>query len=157
VTFTEQDEERQRFIEDMALLYEKAGHTRMQGRIIAWLMICEPPHQAAGEIAAGLQASKASISTNIRMFVDFGVIERFTRPPERRDFYRLGDDAWARAVERGFPLIAAFGGLAERGLALAGDSPEARARLLEMREFYEFYERELRAALARWERRKRER
>jgi hypothetical protein len=146
---------RQRFIEDMALLYEKAGHTRMQGRIIAWLMICEPPHQTAGDIAAGLQASKASISTNIRMFVDFGVIERFTRPPERRDYYRLGDDAWARAVERGFPLIAAFSRLAERGLGLVGDAPEARARLQEMGEFYEFYERELRALLARWERRRR--
>ncbi len=157
MTGTGQDEERQRFIEDMALLYEKAGHTRMQGRIIAWLMICEPPHQTAGEIAGRLQASKASISTNIRMFVDFGVIERFTRPPERRDFYRLSDDAWARAVERGFPLIVAFGHLAERGLALAGDSPEARDRLLEMREFYDFYERELRAVLARWERRKRAR
>ena len=149
--------ERQRFIEDMALLYEKAGHTRMQGRIIAWLIICEPPHQTAGEITAGLQASKASISTNIRMFVDFGVIERFTRPPERRDYYRLGDDAWARAVERGFPLIAAFGGLAERGLGLVGDGPKARARLQEMGEFYDFYERELRGVLARWERRKRAR
>lgn len=155
MTDSDHGEKRQRFIEDMALLYEKAGHTRMQGRIIAWLMICEPPHQTAGEIAAALQASKASISTNIRMFVDFGVIERFTRPPERRDFYRLGDDAWARAVERGFPLIAAFGGLAERGLGLVGDGPEARARLREMAEFYEFYERELRAVLARWERRKR--
>ena len=155
MTGSDFSEERQRFIEDMVLLYEKAGHTRMQGRIIAWLMICEPPHQTAGEISAGLQASKASISTNIRMFVDFGVIERFTRPPERRDYYRLGDDAWARAVERGFPLIAAFGGLAERGLGLVGDGPEARARLREMAEFYEFYERELRAVLARWERRKR--
>jgi DNA-binding MarR family transcriptional regulator len=157
MTGSDHSEERQRFIEDMALLYEKACHTRMQGRIIAWLMICEPPHQTAGEIAAGLQASKASISTNIRMFVDFGVIERFTRPPERRDFYRLGDDAWARAVERGFPLIAAFGSLAERGLDLVGHEPEARARLQEMGEFYEFYERELRAVLARWERGKRAR
>jgi len=155
MTVSENGERRQRFIEDMALLYEKAGHTRMQGRIIAWLMICEPPHQTAGEIAAGLQASKASISTNIRMFVEFGLIERFTRPPERRDFYRLGDDAWARAVERGFPLIAAFGDLARRGLDLVGPKPEAHARLQEMGEFYEFYERELRAVLARWERRKR--
>ncbi len=91
------------------------------------------------------------------MFVDFGVIERFTRPPERRDYYRLSDDAWARAVERGFPLIDAFDGLAERGLTLVGERPAARASLAEMRDFYEFYERELRAVLARWERRKRAR
>jgi DNA-binding MarR family transcriptional regulator len=154
MTGAARDEERPRFIEDMALLYEKAGHTRMQGRIIAWLMLAETPHQTAGEIAAGLQASKASISTNIRMFVDFGVIERFTRPPERRDYYRLSGDAWARAVERGFPLIAAFHGLAERGLELVCDRGDARARLEDMRDFYEFYERELRAALARWECRK---
>ena len=154
MTGADRSDERQRFIEDMALLYEKAGHTRMQGRIIAWLMLAETPYQTAGQIAAGLQASKASISTNIRMFVDFGVIERFTRPPERRDYYRLGGDAWARAVERGFPLIAAFRELAERGLALVGERSEAGARLEEMRAFYEFYESELRAALTRWERRK---
>jgi hypothetical protein len=149
------NEERQRFIEDMALLYERAGHTRMQGRITAWLMLADPPHQTAGEIAAGLQASKASISTNIRMFVDAGVVERFTRPPERRDYYRLTGDPWARAVERGFALITAFRGLTERGLSLVGDAHAGRARLEETRDFYEFYERELRAVLARWERRKR--
>ena len=148
----DRSDERQRFIEDMALLFDKAGHTRMQGRIIGWLMLAEPPHQTAGEIAAGLQASKASISTNIRMFVDFGVVERFTRPPERRDYYRLDEQAWARAVQRGFPLLAAFRDLAGRGLALVGERSEASARLEEMRAFYEFYERELRAALTRWER-----
>jgi len=151
MTDIDESTERQRFIEDMALLYERAGHTRMQGRIMACLMLSDQPSHTAGEIAAALQASKASISTNIRMFVAAGVIERFTRPPDRRDHYRLPGDAWPRALERNFPLVDAFRELAERGLALAGDAPAARERLEEMRDFYEFYGQELRAALARWQ------
>jgi hypothetical protein len=145
------DAETLRFIDEMALLYEKAGHTRMQGRIVAWLMICDPPHQTAGQIGAALHASKASISTNIRMFVDFGLVERFTLPPDRRDFYRLLPDMWPRAMERSLPLLQAFAAAAERGRGLvAGHEPDCLQRIDEMRDFYAFYDRGIRDLLARW-------
>jgi len=140
-----------RFIEDTALLYERAGHPRMAGRIIAWLMICDPPYQTAGQIATALSASKASVSTNIRMFVDFGIVERFAMPAERRDYYRLLPTMWPRVLERSLPLVAAFRDVADRGLKLVEEHPEAcRLRVREMRDFYEFFEQGLRELVARW-------
>jgi hypothetical protein len=151
-TWTQPDAEALRFIEDTALLYERAGHPRMAGRILAWLMICDPPYQTAGQIAAALSASKASVSTNVRMFVDFGIVERFTRPPERRDYYRLLPTMWPRALERALPLLAAFREIADRGLKLVEGHPEeCRARVREMRAFYEFYETGVLDLLARWQ------
>ena len=143
-----------RFIEDTALLYEQAGHPRMAGRIIAWLMICDPPHQTAGQIATALSASKASVSTNVRLFVDFGIVERFTLPADRRDHYRLLPAMWPRAMERSLPLLAAFREVADRGLKLVEGHPEdCRLRVREMRDFYEFYEKGLRELVARWQQR----
>jgi hypothetical protein len=151
-TWAQPDAEALRFIEDTALLYERAGHPRMAGRILAWLMICDPPYQTAGQIATALSASKASVSTNIRMFVDFGIVERFTRPPERRDYYRLLPTMWPRALERALPLLAAFREIADRGLKLVEGHPEeCRARVREMRAFYEFYEAGVLDLLARWQ------
>lgn len=148
------DEAALRFIEDTALLYEQAGHSRMAGRIVAWLMICDPPHQTAGQIAAALSASKASVSTNVRVFVDFGIVERFTLPGDRRDRYRLLPTMWPRAMERGLPLLAAFREVADRGLKLVEGHPEeCRLRVREMRDFYEFYEQGLRELVARWKER----
>jgi len=143
-----------RFIEDTALLYEQAGHSRMAGRIIAWLMICDPPHQTAGQIATALSASKASVSTNVRLFVDFGIVEKFTLPADRRDYYRLLPTMWPRAMERSLPLLAAFRQVADRGLKLVEGHPEeCRVRVREMRDFYEFYEQGLRELAARWKQR----
>jgi DNA-binding transcriptional regulator GbsR (MarR family) len=148
------DEAALRFIEDTALLYEQAGHPRMAGRIVAGLMICDPPYQTAGQIATALSASKASISTNIRLFVDLGIVEKFTMPADRRDYYRLLPTIWPRAVERSLPLLAAFREVADRGLKLVERHPEeCRVRVREMRDFYEFYEQALRELVEHWKER----
>jgi len=145
------DEAALRFIEDTALLYEQAGHPRMAGRILAWLVICDPPHQTAGQIAVALSASKASVSTNVRLFVGFGIVEKFTLPADRRDRYRLLPAMWPRAMERSLPLLAAFREVADRGLKLVEGRPEeCRLRVREMRDFYELYEQGLRELMARW-------
>ena len=99
----------------------------MAGRIIAWLMICDPPYQTAGQIATALSASKASVSTNIRLFVDFGIVERFTMPGDRRDRYRLLPTRWPRAMERSLPLLAAFRKVADRGSSWSRGTPRSVA------------------------------
>ncbi len=143
------DEELLRFVDDVALVYERGGHSRMAGRILGWLLVCDPPHQTAGQLAEALQASKASISTNIRLFVDIGLVKRTTFPPDRRDYYLIAADVWPQAMERTLPMVAAFGDLAGRGVGLVGGG-SAAARLRDARDFYDYYQRETRALLARW-------
>ncbi|MBA3470937.1 MAG: hypothetical protein H0T53_14985 [Herpetosiphonaceae bacterium] len=50
------------FVEKVGLLYEQVGLQRMAGRILGWLLICDPPAQSAADLAAALDASKGSIS-----------------------------------------------------------------------------------------------
>ncbi len=141
----------QLFVEQAGIVLEHLGMPRMGGRALGWLLICDPPHQSPGEFAVALQASKASISTTVRMLVQVGLVERVVLPGQRRDYFRIRVDTWSRATEERMGLITSLRELAEHGLTLRTEADtEATGRLREMRDFYAFYERELPALVARW-------
>ncbi len=141
----------QMFVEQAGIVMEHLGMPRMAGRALGWLLICDPPQQSPGELAVALQASKASISTTVRLLVQIGLVERVVLPGQRRDYFRIRADTWSRATEERMGLITSMRELAEHGLGLRTDADAAAtARLREMRDFYAFYERELPALVARW-------
>lgn len=141
----------QMFVEQAGVVMEHLGMPRMAGRVLGWLLICDPPQQSPGELAAALQASKASISTTIRYLVQVGIIERVVFPGKRRDYFRMREEAWSRSTEERFDMVTATRELAEQGLALQADADAAATeRLREMRDFYAFTERELPAVIERW-------
>ena len=143
----------QLYVEDAGVVFEQAGFPRMAARVIGQLLICEPSHQSPGELASALQASKASISTSVRLLVQFGIVERVAFPGKRRDYYRIRDEAWSRMTEERMGLVTTIRALAERGIALRAETGRTTdLRLREMREFYAFYEHEMPAIIARWRR-----
>ena len=83
-----QGEERN-FVEEVGLFFEQTGMPRMAGRILGWLLISDPPHQSTDELAGGLIASKGSISTNTRLLIQIGLIERLSLPGVRHDYFRI--------------------------------------------------------------------
>jgi DNA-binding transcriptional regulator GbsR (MarR family) len=123
----------------------------MSGRVLGWLLVCDPPQQSFGEITEVLQASKGSISSATRMLTTMGLIERTAQPGDRRDFFRIRPGAWADVLRLKLEGIVVFRELAERGLKLLEDeSPETRQRLLEMHALYAFFEREMPQMFERW-------
>lgn len=143
----------QQYIEDFGLFAEEIGLTRMAGRILAWLLICDPPHQTMHELVDALQASKSSISTTTRMLITFGMLEKVSLPGERRDYYRLVPDLWTTAMERSVKQYTGFLRMANRGLDLLdGEPSERRRRLEEMHDLYTFIAREFPEILEHWRR-----
>lgn len=141
----------QKFIEDFGLYMEELGLTRMAGRILAWLLICEPPHQDMQQLEEALQASKSSISTTTRQLIQFGMLERVSLPGERRDYYRVTDSLWTQGLQRATHQFQSFRQLADQGLAILAAAPLVqRGRLQEMRDAYAFLEREYPALLEKW-------
>lgn len=146
------DAEQLHFIEDVGVLFEQSGVPRMAGRILGWLLICDPPHQTSEQLATGLQASKGSISTLTRLLIQIGLVEKIGLPGERRDYFRIKPDAWSRLTAQRLQQLTVFRRLAERGLAVTADQPAAqRQRLEDMRDLFAFYERELPTIVERWE------
>jgi len=141
------------FVEDVGLLLERQGIPRMAGRIIGWLLICDPPHQSASQLAQVLGASKASISTMTRLLIEMGLIEQVGVPGQRRDHFHIKPGAWDEVMRETLEEIILGRQLADRGLELLdGKSAELKQRLREAREVYAFFEEEYPALLERWER-----
>jgi DNA-binding MarR family transcriptional regulator len=139
------------YIEEVALGFERQGLFRMAGRVIGWLLICDPPEQTFGQIAGVLQASKGSISAAMKFLVPAGLVERISRPGERRDYYRCRPGAWAELARDQSRQYDDFRKLAQRGLELLADAPAARReRLQGMHDLYAWLEREMPALWERW-------
>ena len=127
------------YAEKAALVFEELGLPRMAGRVIGWLLVCEPAHQSLTELAETLQASKASISTSTRMLVQFGVIEKVSLPGDRRDYVRIKPEAWSQAMQKFERETRMVLELARDGLAILGEAPrERRERLEELHDVYDF-------------------
>lgn len=140
------------YVEEVGLYFEKIGLQRMAGRVIGWLLVCDPPHQTMPAITEALQASKSSISTALRTLVQLYLVEQFSIPGERRDYYKLSNDAWHRSFRSRLHQVTELSQLAERGLAvLEGESEELRERLELMRAMNDFLGREFPRLLDEWE------
>jgi DNA-binding transcriptional regulator GbsR (MarR family) len=141
------------FLEEVGLVFEKTGLPRMAGRLFGWLLISDPPYQSSSELAEVLMASKGSVSTNVRLLMQIGLVERYVIPGERHDHYRLSENALRRTVQHGLEdEIRMFLELADRGLALMRDEPSARRAWLEqMRDRYRFLAQEFPALMDRFE------
>lgn len=75
------------FVERMGMALEADGLPRIAGRIFGLLLVSEDC-RSLNELAAELHVSKASVSTNARLLEQRGVLERDSRPSDRRDACR---------------------------------------------------------------------
>ncbi len=132
------------FIEEVGLMFERSGMPRMAGRILGWLLVCDPPAQTASQLAQGLHASKGSISTMTRLLLQAGLIEQVARKGERQTRFQIRDQAWIDLMVSRLAGVRVYREMADRGLAaLAEAPPERRKRLQTMRNLYAFFEDEL--------------
>jgi DNA-binding transcriptional regulator GbsR (MarR family) len=144
--------ELQEYVEEIGLYFAGVGLPRMPGRVLGWLLVCDPPHQSADELAAALKVSSGSISMAVQMLVRAGAVERYAMPGSRRTYYRLRPGFWLHEAEEKAKQAAEWRKLADRGLEMFADGEsEARAqRLQEMRDMYAFLEVEYARIDARW-------
>lgn len=139
------------YVEDVALYYEQQGLPRIGGRILGLLLICDPPHRSARQLAEELCVSKASISSMTRLLLTSGSIEAVALPGDRATYYQLTTDGLEQRFERRLSGIVAFHLLAERGLALLEGEPlERSARLRRIASLYAFLADEIPRLLERW-------
>ena len=87
------------FVEQIAVLLEADGLTRIAGRLFGLLLVSAEP-RSLDELATRLGVSKASVSINVRLLEEKGVVERVGRQADRRDYYRIADDILERTLEQ---------------------------------------------------------
>lgn len=141
------------FVEDIAVLYQSFGAPRMMGRLLGFLLICDPPYQSLEQVAKALHASAGSISTITRMLAQSGALKRVRLPGDRRDYVTIPTLWMSEMMSRQNGRFSRIRMAAEEGLeTLADATPERRQRLLELHEFATFMEKEAPLQLEKWER-----
>jgi MarR family len=134
----------ERFIEELGMQLElEAGAPRMVGRVLAWLLVCDPPEQSAADLAERLHASKGSISTATRVLLRLGLIERVRLRGERFDRFIARPQAWDDYLWREEQFSAPRRVLGLGLDALADEPPARRARLQELDSIYAWWQQRI--------------
>ncbi|MCH9668918.1 MAG: transcriptional regulator [Actinomycetia bacterium] len=129
------------FVEQMGGYFESNGLTRLAGRLLGWLLVCVPERQSSEELASALGASSGGISTNARMLIQFGYIERLGVAGDRRTYFRLRPHAFAAGERQRIRTMSDLKDMADSGLhAMRGSPPERGRRLQEMRDLSAYME-----------------
>ena len=139
------------FVEQMGGYFESNGLTRLAGRLLGWLLVCEPERQSSEDLASALDASSGGISTNARTLIQFGYIERRALAGDRRTYYRLRPNAFAAGERQRIRSMSDLTVMAETGLrAMRAAPPESTRRLEEMRTLLSYMHDALSEALDRF-------
>ncbi|MFJ9370696.1 GbsR/MarR family transcriptional regulator [Nocardia sp. NPDC101769] len=101
------------------------GIAPIAARLLAWLMICEPAEQSGAELSAALGASRASITTGLRLTQAAGLVSRRSRPGDRTVYYVIDHDAWHTVLRRRIGAMATFVEIADGALHRMPDDPSA--------------------------------
>lgn len=124
-----EDEHLLEWAEQVAMHLARDGMPPIAGRILGWLMVCDPPEQSAAQISAAIGASRASLTQNLRLLTGMGFLTWRTRPGDRTMYYRMADDAWQAVVRRQVAGIASFLDITRQGLDLLGPEDDRAARI----------------------------
>ncbi len=138
-----------RYAEEAAVVLEALGMPPSYGKLLAWLLVCDPPQQSSAELAEALDLSAGSVSTGMRLLVNSGLVRRVAVPGKRGKAYELADNAMVLAAQD--DRLRMFRELMDRGIAVVGGENAQRAhRLRQTRDFYAFMEREVPALVHRF-------
>jgi DNA-binding transcriptional regulator GbsR (MarR family) len=126
----------------------------MVGRVLGYLLVCEPRDQTIAELSEALLASRSAITGALSVLERTDAVRRSRAAGERMDRVRID---MSSAQARGFDIseYQELSDLAREGMEVLSDAPpERRAELLELAAFAEFLVESTQALRKDWEARR---
>ena len=143
------------FADHMGRFYARRfGFPPMVGRVLGYLLVCEPRDQTIAELSDALLASRSAITGALSVLETIHAVQRSRAAGERSDRVRID---FPSAQAQGFDVTEyqELGDLAREGLEVVSDAPpEHRAELLELAAFADFLVESTEALAQQWEARR---
>jgi DNA-binding transcriptional regulator GbsR (MarR family) len=138
------------FVEELGLLVESEGWMpRIAGRALGWLLLAPEP-QCQADLCEALQASGGAISSATRLLISKGLVQKVTRPGDRRTYMKVPPNAWRVMEEDGLQTVRRYRGVAERArAALPKSNATGAANLARMSDYFGIVEERMQAVLDR--------
>lgn len=124
----------QRFVDRYGMSLEEDGLSRTAARLIA-LMAVRGGLFSFSELADLLKVSRGSISTNTRLLVKMGLIERMSRTGDRQDYFQMVPNPELRSLEYWLAKQSKKEKIVEDLLNDKDVPPDAKGRISEMLDF----------------------
>jgi DNA-binding transcriptional regulator GbsR (MarR family) len=86
-----QDKRTRETIEETGKVFEKFGLTPMQGRIVAYFTISDPPEKTFDELVQYFKASKSSVSNSLSYLLQNKIIDYKTFASDRKRYFFITD------------------------------------------------------------------
>ncbi len=81
-------------VEEIGIELEKLGRKPMEGRVFAYLLLSDPPHQTFDEIREFLNASKSAISYALNNLQNEKTVKYITFSGDRKRYFKVDTDGW---------------------------------------------------------------
>jgi DNA-binding transcriptional regulator GbsR (MarR family) len=78
-------------IEETGKVFEKFGLTPMQGRIVAYFTISDPPEKTFDDLVKFFMASKSSVSNSLNYLLQNKIIDYKTFASDRKRYFYITD------------------------------------------------------------------
>ncbi len=97
---TQLSDEIRDFIDRFTDAWELMRGKRINGRVLALLIITDEPYLSSADLGRLLNASPGTISTATRALLTAGYITKVTKPDSRVVHFRAEDDVWGAFLSR---------------------------------------------------------
>ncbi|MEX0680968.1 MAG: hypothetical protein WD097_06260 [Balneolales bacterium] len=148
--------EKQKYIEEVGLTFEQFGMTRMAGRVLGYLMICDQDAASFNTICEAIQASKGSASGSLKQLLQIGFIKAVSLPGDRKTYYQINKMPWTDFLTSKLDLYDLFAENLEKGRSLKTREDEVSEWLLEASVFYRWIGGKVHDIIDEWEREKKQ-
>jgi DNA-binding transcriptional regulator GbsR (MarR family) len=118
-------------IEETGKIFEKFGLTPMQGRIIAYFTVSDPPEKTFDEMVKYFQASKSSVSNSLNYLLQNKLIDYKTYAADRKRYFFLTDSFFRVYFKKVLENVAELKQYAYRTVSMrTPDYPAASEKIL---------------------------
>jgi DNA-binding transcriptional regulator GbsR (MarR family) len=139
-------------VERIGVVVEKGGLQPAVGRVLACLMVSDPPYKTFDEIQSYLGISKSAVSNALNALIMREMVDYITMPGDRKRYFQLAETGMISQMKKQLALRSAMPQLLREVVeARSNKYPEFNRRLLETSEFFSFMEKEIDAAIDKWE------
>ncbi|MGA9869900.1 MAG: MarR family transcriptional regulator [Rhodococcus sp. (in: high G+C Gram-positive bacteria)] len=123
------------FTNRFADYWQSGGASRIEGRIVGYLLIDESPGVSAAQLAEALDTSRGSVSGYVRRLIARGFVQQVRKPKDRVHYYVMDADVWGGFLENEHAYLENQRSLATAALEYADPGGPAYLRVLNMRDY----------------------
>lgn len=141
-----------KLIEELGMHFEKSGTQPAASRIFALLMISDNNELTFEEIYGILKMSKSAASNAINLLIDTHRVEFFTKPGERKRYFRCKIKSLNEGVQKTIESMDVFNSILKKVLEQRSkETKEFNKGLEDVISYLDFMRMELPALFEKWE------